>query len=357
VLRLSARIRPRASSCLGLLLLSGALACAPPPRDDCDAQGPLRTLCGLENPEDLAWAPEHGALVVSQMRRDGAGGSLARLTPNGRPRRLWPLEATPGLDAGPSAGDPSCPPPAADAFAPHGLTVGPAGLYVVNHGGRESVEIFALSGAGEELRARWLGCVELPEGTSGNDVAAGARGEIVVSNTSPPGGQRTASLKSLLGWTTGNVLHWSSGDGWRAVPGTAASVPNGVAISPDGEWVYYAESGQGRVVRVRPDGEERQAVFVPGRPDNLAWSESGRLYVASHLSFLDLARCLWSRPCRAPWKVFELDAATLAVREVLAHDGARIGAVSGAQPVGGDLYLSAVFDDRIGVWPAAPEER
>lgn len=335
-----------------------AVACRSEPRGSCDDADPIRTRCGYENPEDLAYARGPGVVVVSQMRRDGAGGNLAATDPaGGGPRLLWPRAETPGVDAGPAAGDPQCPPPVPDVFAPHGLFVRDARLYVVNHGGRESVEIFALEGVGEDVGARWIGCVELPEGTSGNDVAVGPTGWILVSNMSPPGAIWTASLKSRFGLDTGDVILWRGSEGWLHVPGTDASGPNGVALSPGGEWIYYAEAGAGRIVRVRPDGSGRREGKVEGRPDNLSWSESGRLRVATHTSSLDLAWCLWRRPCRAPWKVFELDPETLEAREILSHDGARVGAVAGAQGVGDDVYLSAVFGDRIGIWTPSADPK
>ncbi len=339
---------------LGLVLTVGLVACTSPPRGPCDDRDPIRTVCGFENPEDLTYAAAHDAVIVSQMRRDDSGGTLAVwVDGSGPPETLWPLDVTPGIDAGPAAGDPACPPPDPLLFAPHGVFLAPSGLYVVNHGGRESVEIFGLHGDAEDLEARWLGCIELPPETSANDVAVGPSGDVVVSNMSAPGAIVSASLKSQLGMTTGDVLLWRSGAGWEHVPGTAAGVPNGVAISPDGDWIYYAESGAERVIRVRPDGSDRAEIPVSGRPDNLDWSQSGGLYVAVHGSFWDLARCMRSRPCRGRWEIFEIDPNTLAVASVLAHDGERLGAVASAHPAGERIYLSAVFDDRIGVW--APE--
>lgn len=325
-------------------------ACAQAPRPGCDASGVPATICGFENPEDLV-AAEPGALIVSQMRRDGSGGNLVVWSEGaGSPERLWPLAKTPGLALGPAAGDPSCPPPEAGDFAPHGVTLQDETLYVVNHGGRESVELFRVGDDDGRLTARWVGCVELPDGTSANDVAVSDDGTIVVSNMSPPGQMVRASLESLAGWKTGDVLAWQSGLGWTHVPNTAASVPNGVAVTPDGQRVFYAESGAERVVSVRSDGSGRREFPVPGRPDNLSWTPEGRLFVATHASFLDLARCLRARPCRSGWAIYEIDPESGDVREALAHDGERLGAVASAQPAGDRVYLSAVFDDRIGVW-------
>jgi hypothetical protein len=339
-----------------VVFVGGPAGCRSAPRGSCDEQGPIRTHCGFENPEDLVWAPEHDAVVVSQMRRDDRGGSLALWAPGDRVARpLWPREKAPGLSGGPAAGDPACPPPSPSEFAPHGLFLGPGGLYVVNHGGRESVEIFRLEGRGPGLSARWLGCIELPAGASGNDVAVGPHGDVFVSNPIPPGRMLRDRVRSFFTTVPEDVLHWRSGEGWETVPGSEASTPNGVAVTADGQWLYYSESGAGRIVKMRPDGSERTEIPVPGRPDNLTWSPTGELLVASHLSTLELVRCLASAPCRAPWVVVGIDPATAKVRTLLEHDGARIGAVATAEPVGDEIYLSAVFGDRIGAW--TPEKR
>jgi hypothetical protein len=53
--------------------------------------------------------------------------------------------------------------------------------------------------------------------------------------------------------------------------------------------------------------------------------------------------------------LLEIDPATMAVTEVLRHEGAVVGAVASAQQVGERVYLGAVFGDRIGVWnPGSP---
>src|SRR5258707_279371 len=82
-----------------------------------------------------------------------------------------------------------------------------------------------------------LGMV-LRAGTSGNDVAVGDDGSVVVSNYASSVGSIVDNVKIGLGWVTGDVLLWRQGVGWSHVPGTAASAANGVALSPDGRTLY-----------------------------------------------------------------------------------------------------------------------
>src|SRR5690606_2046722 len=133
----------------------------------------IATVCGFRSPEDLAWVPDAAVLVVGEMSLFGGGGALAALEPrvDAEPRRLWPTGAATDFAPDPGSGNPACTPPDPAAFAPHGVTVdGARGLAVVNHGGRESIELFRLEGIGDATRAVWRGCVELPPGRAGNDL-------------------------------------------------------------------------------------------------------------------------------------------------------------------------------------------
>jgi hypothetical protein len=338
-----------------------AAACGAP-RGACDQAQPLGSVCGFENPEDVAFAPAADLVVSSQFRIFGSGGWLTGLVPGARtPHRLWPPEgagthassaAPPARGSAASAlGDPACPPPDPAVFHPHGIFVDARGvLWVVNHGGRDSVEAFAIDGTGDAARLTWRGCMVLPAGTSGNDVAVGPDGDVIVSNYASSPGSLVDNVKIGFGWITGDVLRWRPDAGWSHGPNPAASAPNGVALSPDGRTLYYAETGGARLVRIGLDGSGRAEVAVPGGPDNLSWTESGTLYLASHTSSAAFLGCLVGRACRSSWVLLEIDPQTLHVDEVLPHDGAVVGAVASAQQVGDLVYLGAVFGDRIGVW-------
>jgi hypothetical protein len=129
---------------------------------------------------------------------------------SGPARRLWPSDAA--LPPTPTLGDPNCTsPPDPAFFSGHGLSVATRGtqspiVAVVGHGAREAIEYFELHGAGSELRARWVGCVELPPNTAGNDLALQTDGSIVVTNYIPTvHGLRAWVWLQLakLGWNTG----------------------------------------------------------------------------------------------------------------------------------------------------------
>lgn len=359
-----------------LVLAAVVVGCAAEPRGPCTAASPPGTvgsICAFQNPEDVEPVPAAGVLLVSELRRDGSGGALEALplqseTPEAaRPRRLWPTgnASRDRQTAGVPIGDPACTqPPAADTFAPHGITAAPADtpgvmrVAVVGHVQREAVELFDLTGTGDAAALTWRGCIPLPPGIVGNDVSLAPDGEVVVSNYAPALVGLAGlyyTLKSGLGGNTGDVIAWRPKQGWRHLPGSASPAPNGVLVSPDGTVVYYAETGSGRVSRVPragvPPGGAPESVQIGGNPDNLFLSPRGTILVATHTDGAAFLLCAFGRlPCRTGWALFEIDPRTMRATELLRHDGSVVGGVASAAEVDGTTYFGAVFDDRIGVW-------
>jgi hypothetical protein len=307
------------------------------------------------------------------MRRGPRGGSIAALPldpaaqKGATPRRLWPSgdRTRDRSVSGALAGDPSCTsPPARHTFAPHGVTSastdtpGVVRIAVVGHGVREAIELFDLSGAGNDASLTWRGCVPLPPHTVGNDVSIAPDGEIIVSNYMPAMEGWLGlyyTIKSGLGANTGDVMAWRRDQGWRHLPGTAAPCPNGVLASRDGATVFYAETGSGQVTRVpragATAGQVPDRVKIGGNPDNLSLSPRGTILAATHTDGAALLLCNFGRlPCRTGWSLFEIDPASLRATQLLHHDGSVVGAVASAAEFDGRIYFGAIFDDRIAVW-------
>jgi hypothetical protein len=347
-----------------VLALALAGGCGGPTRLPCSTRGPIGTICGFRNPEDLDYAKPAGVLLVSNMRFDRIstdGGFISALDPSiGKPWTVWGREAGAPAAPEPALGEPACTePPAADAFYPHGLAVATTGgrtlVYVVAHagklGGREGVEIFELTGEGEAAKLTWKACIPAGPKVNGNDVAVAPDGEVFMSNYEPDPSLRHMFEASIFGTHTGEIRAWRHGEGWRALEGTAASLPNGVAISHDGAKIFYTETMTGLVYRI-PRSLEHGAVSIDvgGNPDNLTWARGGKLLVSTHTGGPAFLLCSFGwLPCHTSWEVYEIDPTTMASSRVLQHDGSIIGAVATALEVDDELYLSSVFDDRIGV--------
>src|SRR5580698_6750313 len=119
---------------------------------DCGVHGGTEILCGTRSPEDVELTPDNKFLIVSQFvnNRGGATGASSgadlvlldlatkmytKIPTTSEGRKYW--------------GDPECPGPIGDALIPHGISLGKRNgdvmqLYVVNHGGRQSIEMYEL---------------------------------------------------------------------------------------------------------------------------------------------------------------------------------------------------------------------
>jgi len=89
-------------------------------------------------------------------------------------------------------------------------------LYVVNHGGRESIEIFTLDAKGAEPTVTWIGCAVMPSHTWPNSVAPLPDGGMVVTDMfDPKDPKEPAAL----------TKHLRTGARLRPLPAGAAARP------------------------------------------------------------------------------------------------------------------------------------
>ncbi len=355
---------PLRLTCRGGLLLLLLVACRDPvePILDCAPVGELTPICGLANPEDLVAVSRGAWLVISQVRSGEQGGNLIALRPSGEELTLlFPIEGdpletiapTPGWGAADCSG-----PPDSLRFAPLGIDVGrgPDGkrtLFVVNRGSRQSIELFELFES-DPPALDWRGCVPVPGFALNNDVAALPGGGFVATNMYPRNwglGRFWMTLRALLGWNTGYLLEWTPAVGWRQIPNSKASYPNGIEVSPDGEILYFGAFGSSEFVRLqRSDGSERTSIVIP-HPDNLTWSRDGRLLVTAHsapLTQLMSCQSIEEGACGTSFAVYAIDPETLKPALLLEHAGGPpMGAGSVAVQIGDEIFIGSFVGDRI----------
>jgi hypothetical protein len=310
-------------------------------------------IAGPVNAEDLAVAPGGEWVLTSGMT--GPTAPLGRLyairVEDGACSEIFPYGASRALDHQRFAAQPDLNPL---KFRPHGIDVtlrpdGRTELYVVNHGGFESVEVFEVHLDGPRPSLRWLGGVRLPGSTAGNDVAA-TRDGFVVSTTGDPDGLSAVSVEqAMAGEDTGGVLEWSPG-GWVTLRGTQINTANGVAVSPDGECVYIGGWNSRCIRRVRRNcaDPDTKTVAVSVMVDNLTWSASGRLLAAGTYgtSMQDfLAGHFGPNPrLGIPSRVLGVDPDTLAVEELIDYGPNTFGAATTALQVGREIWVGTARD-------------
>ncbi len=233
----------------------------------CTPSGELRFVCGAQHPEDLAHIPGTPWLIASGFS-DGAG--LKLIDTRTDTLRSW-YTGTPELIQPDAQAFPHCPsPPDADAFNAHGINLKQQTLYVVNHGGRESIEIFSVGSDQAQPSLVWKGCVLLPEGMIANSVAAFHDGTILATVLTRPG---TTITDFVRGAKTGAVFEWKPGTpGFELIPGTQLPGNNGIETSLDDGDFYVVAFGWHAVVvysRANP-GKPPRVIVAPGfMPDNI----------------------------------------------------------------------------------------
>jgi hypothetical protein len=299
---------------------------------------------GPRNPEDLVAVPETPWVIASGLAdKNFPQGALYLI--DGRTkvwRVLYPTERS--VVSG--AVDPS-------HFTAHGLNlrVGKGKidtLYVVNHAERESIEFFELDASRDLPTIRWTGCAVFPNPVFGNGVAALPDGGFVATAFFLKGDPRLAE-KVKAGEPTGYVLEWHPGAGWRKIPGSEGSLPNGVEVSSDGKWLYVANTGNKNVVRLSlgPGSVQKTVIATDFAPDNLRWNTDGKLWLTGQEK-----SCGTEAICTAPFQILRLDPTTLQA-EAFRHAATApdFGAGTVALQVGAELWVGTYRGDRIACFP------
>ncbi len=335
----------------------------------------MTPFCLFSNPEDIEALPDQRTLLISQMGKnmeDATPGSLVFFdTTTATVSPAFPTSTSATASAPSSATPPTenwgsaqCPGDPGASLAPHGISLRQRNdqrwqIAVVNHGGRESIEMFELlpRAAGDAApRLQWRGCVVPPAGSFLNDVVLLKNGGFIASHMfdkrSPQVlGSSLGVIKAIIGMDTGYVLEWQPDDHYRILEGSHGPFLNGVELSAD-ETTVFANVYFGQQVRKidRKSGQQIAAISVSGHPDNLAWDSKGRLLVATHTSSLGELMACSKHPgetCTLAYAIERIDPETMSKDTVLQHAGAPMGAATVARELNGQLYLGSFTGNRI----------
>ncbi|HTJ20537.1 MAG TPA: SMP-30/gluconolactonase/LRE family protein [Steroidobacteraceae bacterium] len=317
----------------------------------------LSTLCGFAKPEDLQFVRSRSAVIVSEQgwKAPISGGSISivdvdtRAVRLGRKRTVW--AAGSATISRKLVGDPECKAPPTE-FSPHGLSVlerrSGIHLAIVNHGERESVELFDVLGKGDDIRLAWRGCALLPPDTVANDVAIHSDGRLFISNYAPSTRDKralTSLFAALRGEITGDVMEWSPKGGWRHLADTGGAMPNGIVIDEKRNRLFVAELGKQRVVEfeIKSDGSvTRRGEFAfRDMADDLNWTMRGTILVGGQV-----------RKAPTQWSVAEIDPKAGTVRSLF-EERSEIHSVTTATDVGDGIVFGSTGDQRIAIarWP------
>jgi hypothetical protein len=344
--------------CIPLLLVLFLSACV----DDemlisgCEAVGDIRPVCGMQTPEDIAALDDNRHLLLAHFGgMHDATGSLSLFdTQTEQVTPLFPLADEVVNTAGADWGDADCKPPSTQKFSPHGthlhqLADGRWRYLVVNHGGRETIEMFELLDAGADSTLAWRGCMSPAPETYMNDVVGLSSGDLIYTRMFHNAGT-LEQLLSAVGKNTGDLWRWNQETGLRVLPGTEANQPNGIEIAPDERHVFANMYFTRQLWKVDVDTGEVVATAEVPSGDNSAWGSDGRLWVVTHTdSIPNLLSCFerQEEPCGAGFEVIAVDPETMATESVFSHRGAPMGAATVAVPQAGRVYMGSFVGDRL----------
>jgi hypothetical protein len=270
---------------LALLIAFLNATAAPAASSECKPDKGLNYICGLNRPEDLRRIPGTDWLIVSGFAN---GSGLKLVNAAKRTAIRWYTGKGGGRDKSVNGNCPGA--PDAGLFNAHGITLravrrGHYRLHVVNHGGRETIEVFDVTvEKGTAPRLKWRDCLPMPEGLGANAVATFADGTVITTVLTRPG---TSLADFMQGRTTGGVYEWKPGArSFSLMQGTELPGNNGVETAPDGKHFYVVAFGWHSIVefdRRHTSKQLRRFVMPDFMPDNIQWSGNGLIAAGMRL--------------------------------------------------------------------------
>jgi hypothetical protein len=325
-------------------------AASPPPGyaaigvTPCTPVGDIKFVCNLISAEDLAVLPDSEWVIVSG-NREGGRLHLVNVRSKSATVLFPPAARTERFDA---AAYPTCPGPlqleTPDAFRAHGLYLkpGPGGVHtllVVHHGTRESIEVFEVDASAGPPALTWIGCAPALSTLVFNSVVA-----------LPEGGFAATSGR------TGDVWQYQTAAGWRRVPGTEGTAPNGLEISRDGRWLYIAGWAEEKLTRVSR-GQipvQKDVIALGFRPDNVRLSPDGAvLFAAGHTDKDGRSITEPREPLRETSNIARIDPQTLEARRIFQHPAIEgFVTTTTAIQIGDEMWLGSQRGERVAYFPA-----
>ena len=236
----------------------------------------------------------------------------------------------------------------------------------MNHGGRESIEMFELKLSGGASDLVWHGCVVSTQAFT--DVAAEPDGGFIATHPtalqpppSPPGqanekGKAPQGQANVFnGQPSGYVSRWIPGKGEAELPGTRTGYPNGVLVSSDGRYMYFNAWTAKEVHKYDlKEGKETGMIKLDFMPDNISWTSKRTMLAAGVKGAGGNCPAGSGTPCIQSFGLAEIDPAKMQAKTVFDSEGkaAMIPGVSIALQSGNAIYIGAFQGDRIVKIPA-----
>ena len=332
---------------------------------DCVDKGSLHPVCGLQSPEDIAVVPGGEYLLLSELGDMGErSGRIVLFTVEDESwRPIFPREGAGRPET--LQGDAACTEPPSAQMSPHGthlvqLDDGSWRYLVVNHGGRETVELFSLEMTSAGVpQLQWQGCVFAGDNTLINDVVGLANGDVIYTRMFHPD-DFMGEMRGMLGFTSGDVWRWNRASGLRLLPGTEGSLTNGIEISADERYIFINQYMDKEIHKYDLGAEKLVGTAPVPHADNSAWGPGGELWLASQSA--DVASYTACKrdtavTCGMAFEIVALNPETMQSRIIFRHQGPPMGAATIATPHRDKVYLGSFLGDRLLIVPLSEFEK
>ena len=312
---------------------------------------PERFLTGIEKPEDLLQLPgSHWVIASCYSPSATESGKLMAIDPDAP--GAAPQDVFPGLSILKSGNN-----PVNKLFRPHGInclqtSVNQYRLFVINHGSKETIEIFDVDISSGKVQVTWSKSIALPATVWANGivVAPGKTEAIFVTSMYDP------SDKSFIdefqkGEPTGQVWKWTSDQGWQTVNNKLLSGANGIEISADGQSLYVSEWANRRLWKFSLDDKIPESyIQLDFLTDNLRWTEKGTLLVTGQKAdpaTVFASHTLEREATGNQFSVVEIDPVTLAANPLIVGGDQHFGWGTVAIAVGDEIWVGSVLTNKI----------
>lgn len=245
---------------------------------------------------------------------------------------------------------------------PHGIGLwkNPEGadrLFIVNHpnGGEGSLDmsesraevlVFDLL----EDRLQFVRKVSSEEGYSLNDVAPDGPDSFYASIDMGSSSKFMRTLETFGRLPLGGIARGNAFNIWKIEGGL--TYPNGVAVSPDGQYLMVAETTGNRILAYRRGAEDAAVLTLVAETDagtasdNIEWAEDGSFWIGAHPVALAFPGHKKDAANRSPSQAIRVtfDGSAFDIEEVYLNDGDPISGSSVAAPMGEHLLIGSVFE-------------
>ncbi|KZY92551.1 hypothetical protein A3758_12420 [Oleiphilus sp. HI0118] len=241
-----------------------------------------------------------------------------------------------------------------EVFHPHGISLlkedGKQYLFVVNHPSttQHQIDVFELSGSNS---ATLIESITFPELISPNDVHAVSRHRFYITNDhSAPRQTLGEKAEDFLRLAKTNVLFYDNGTVTEVV--NDLYMANGVLTNAEQTKLFVAESTGERISMYTRESSEapewtlNNHIALDVMPDNLEWSENGKLLVASHPKALDFLLHTFDQSVIAPSVAHAIDVESGSVETIYADDGSILSGSSVAASYDGQVLIGSVFEPK-----------